>query len=68
MQATDETTFTVSIELGNAAMRTGEDVAEALESVARQMRDRVGDRPPERLDRGRVRDSNGDTVGTVIVV
>jgi hypothetical protein len=47
--------FTLSIELGNEAMQTGEDVARALREVAKKLDG--GD------DSGRIRDENGNTVG-----
>jgi len=50
-----ETKFTLSIELGNDAMSGPCDVAEALESVASKLR--AGQ------ESGRIRDTNGNTVG-----
>lgn len=50
-------TFTLEIELGNAAMQDGPDVARALRDVA--------DRIENGLEaRGKIRDENGNTVGT----
>lgn len=48
--------FTLEIELGNAAMCEAEHVAEALEQIAQRVRGGEDD--------GRVRDLNGNTVGT----
>lgn len=47
--------FTLSIDLGNEAMQTGEDVATALKAVASKL--------AHGEDSGRVRDENGNTVG-----
>jgi hypothetical protein len=52
---TDET-FTLTIEMGNAAMDTREDLASALEKVAEKLRNG--------RDGGSVVDENGNTVGT----
>lgn len=48
-------TFTLTIELGNDAMREAADVADALEQVAAQVRDGY--------NAGRIMDVNGNTVG-----
>lgn len=48
-------TFTLKIDLGNAAMGTPEDVADALRSIASDVAD--GD------ESGIIRDLNGNTVG-----
>lgn len=48
--------FTLRITLGNAAMRDGYDVAEALRVVA--------DKVEEGHEDGIIRDVNGNTVGT----
>lgn len=48
-------TFKLKIELGNAAMQDHEDVAEALERVARVVRQGVAGR--------RIMDLNGNAVG-----
>lgn len=49
--------FTLTIELGNAAMQSGPDVAAALRAVA--------DRIEHDLEaRGTIRDENGNTVGS----
>jgi hypothetical protein len=52
---TDET-FTLTVEMGNAAMETREDLAGALEAVAEKLRNG--------RDGGHVMDENGNTVGT----
>lgn len=49
-------TFTLEIQLGNAAMQTPEDVALALRELAERLE---GSGPTE----GMVRDENGNTVG-----
>jgi hypothetical protein len=51
-----KTMFTLKIRLGNDAMQDPADVAEALERVARELRD-SGFRPT------RIKDLNGNTVG-----
>jgi DUF917 family protein len=48
--------FTLTIQLGNAAMQTGEDVAEALARVADSLQGGV--------QSGTIRDVNGNTVGS----
>ena len=48
-------TFTLTIQLGNAAMETSDDVAEALRRVADKMERNGFD--------GRIVDLNGNTVG-----
>lgn len=49
--------FTLAIELGNAAMQSGPDVADALRTVA--------DKIEHGLEaRGPIIDANGNTVGT----
>jgi hypothetical protein len=48
--------FTLTIELGNDAMQSGEDVANALVEIAADLR--VGQ------ESGRIRDYNGNTVGS----
>ena len=53
--------FTLTIELGNDAMQTPEDVAKLLTTVAGYMR-KHGSWPNEK-----VRDINGNTVGTISV-
>jgi hypothetical protein len=54
--------LTIVVELGNAAMQTGQDVSEAVRIVANQLEQRYG-REPCRQDEGRIRDLNGNTVG-----
>jgi hypothetical protein len=52
------TTFTLTIELGNEAMQTPSDVAEALEDIARYLR------ANGLITNGAgIRDANGNTVG-----
>lgn len=52
--------FTLEINLGNEAMQTGNDVAEALQGIV----DRLVDTYDLSADmRGKLRDSNGNTVG-----
>lgn len=54
--------FAFTIELGNDAMRTNGDIAEALRQLASQFDgDAYG--PAEAGDSGHVRDANGNTVG-----
>ena len=48
--------FTLTIELGNDAMRSKRDVAKALEVVADRLRSQVAE--------GKIRDVNGNTVGS----
>jgi len=47
--------FTLEIDLGDDAMKTGADVASALENVARRV--------CQGADVGKIRDANGNTVG-----
>ena len=47
--------FTLKIELGNDAMQSREDIADALRSVAQQMENGGGV--------GHIMDANGNTVG-----
>lgn len=47
--------FTLEIELGNDAMQTSDDVAEALANVTNSLLDG--------LTSGAIRDANGNTVG-----
>lgn len=54
-RAREPRSFTFTLELGNAAMMTGDDVARALRIAAAEVDD--GDTT------GRVRDENGNTVG-----
>lgn len=53
-----ERTFTTRINLGNAAMSSPRDVAEALRKVAAQLDDDASGYPE-----GLIRDDNGNTVG-----
>lgn len=52
--------FELRITLGNAAMLTPQDVADALGRVARQLRDRE---PEDVWVGGNIRDFNGNRVG-----
>ena len=61
--------FTLRIKLGNAAMQTPEDVAEALRKTAEYVEgvgSYEGDDEEVRwhLDAGNIRDLNGNTVGS----
>lgn len=61
-------TFTLSIELGNDAMRSGADIADVLRTTATLLDDPhlTFDDPADEsgYDRnGRLRDANGNTVG-----
>lgn len=51
--------FTLEIEMGNAAMLTRADIAEALHKVARK----VGDSDTTEADSGGITDLNGNRVG-----
>lgn len=51
-------TFTLTIELGNEAMQTGYDVADLL----RELASKIEDDDFTRVDGGRCRDINGNTV------
>lgn len=53
------TTFEMRIELGNAAMQTPPELADAIEGVAERVRDGVVE--------GKIRDLNGNTVGSWIL-
>lgn len=53
-------TFKLKIEVGNAAMETTADVAEALHAVARK----IGDTNQTEGESGRILDYNGNPVGT----
>lgn len=58
--------FSLSIDLGNDAMRSPDDVALALERIANILRTRGGEwdtTPARRRDSGTIRDSNGNHVG-----
>jgi hypothetical protein len=54
--------FTLEIELGNEAMRTGADVGRALDNTVVPWLIDIGNLPLTR-EHGRVRDINGNTVG-----
>jgi hypothetical protein len=60
-------TFTATIELGNQAMQTGNDIRDALQSQVCRA-DAIGSYDPTdtRLgaNEGIIRDANGNTVGT----
>jgi hypothetical protein len=58
-------TFTLKIELGNTAMQTGADVAEAVRGVADRLDGLYGYHRLEECakDGYKVRDINGNTVG-----
>jgi len=61
-----EVRFTVEIDLGNDAMRTGSDVASAVDAIARQMRERGDDVlgvAPRGIRYGFIHDANGNKVG-----
>lgn len=51
-------TFTVTIQIGNNAMQTNHDIAEALEEVATKLRNGYSS--------GYIWDANGNTVGDFI--
>lgn len=53
--------FKLTIELGNDAMQTGGDIADALRGLAERIDTRRGG---DLADSGTVRDYNGNTVGT----
>ena len=50
--------FRLTIKLGNDAMQTALDVAQAIEAVARRLRESSGH------DQGRIMDANGNSVGS----
>jgi len=58
----DPESFTLTINLGDDAMQTPEDVAELLDRTAKYMR-KHGSWPAEK-----VRDINGNTVGLISVI
>ena len=64
--------FTIEITLGNDAMRLGDDVATALEGVARHLRTFPGDHELSGIHDYReahsIRDTNGNRVGVWHVV
>jgi hypothetical protein len=49
-------TFTLTIKLGNEAMKSASDVSKALEEVSRRM--------GTNIEEGKIRDINGNTVGS----
>jgi hypothetical protein len=59
------TQFVVIIQLGDDAMRTPADIAEALSTLAHEMRDGTEDMtaPPYGAVTGPIRDRNGNQVG-----
>lgn len=57
--------FMLEIELGNAAMETGRDVADALNNIAYQLQDTTMVLEPTT---GKVVDENGNSVGKWEVV
>lgn len=62
-------TFRLTIELGNDAMQTGGDVADALRKLADQVDTRRGGQFNDGFaEGGNVRDDNGNTVGSWSVV
>lgn len=57
-------TFKLTIELGNAEMQTGRNVAQALKSIAEKVEDTEDFSEADVYDRtGKIRDDNGNTVG-----
>ena len=54
----------LEIELGNAEMQTFGDLADALQGIAGELRNRGYCAQVAREDSGRVRDINGNTVGS----
>ena len=57
-----QTRFTLTIDLGNDAMQTGDDIARALQAVAHTVSSRYdGTTPPD--DTAPIRDENGNTTG-----
>lgn len=53
--------FTVTIELGNDAMQTGRDIANALEELSQRLLTYAG--PIRGTDDGVIADENGNTIG-----
>lgn len=61
-------TFFLKIEMGNAAMQTPSDIVHALRETARRIRDSHAPQA-ELINEGlRIRDINGNTVGTARIV
>jgi hypothetical protein len=58
--------FVLTIDLGNDAMRTGDDVADALTDIAQYMTDEYADEAPLVMST-RIKDRNGNTVGAAEV-
>jgi len=56
--------FELELTLGNEAMVSGEDIAWALRNLADKLERTYGCADMETEDKGRVRDLNGNTVGT----
>ena len=54
----------VNIELGNDAMKTAEDLAQAVEYIANRIRAAYDSAPIQAICNGRVKDDNGNRVGT----
>lgn len=54
--------FVLKIELGNDAMQTPNDVADALRKLATRLQDCIWSGDPTALER--IRDANGATVGS----
>lgn len=59
--------FHLTIELGNDAMRTGEDLANALHAVAADLREQY-DTAEVFPERSRIADANGNAVGTWAII
>ena len=57
----------IEIELGNDAMQTGQHVARVLRDVARRVKAAYVS-PIDRPDERRIRDENGNTIGTWRVI
>ena len=55
--------FSLDIELGNAAMQTGDDVAEALRKVAQKLADTYDGTTLPNWEFGTIKDANGNAVG-----
>lgn len=55
--------FSLEIELGNAAMQTGDDVAEALRKVAQKLADAYDGTNLPDWESGTIKDANGNAVG-----
>ena len=53
--------FVLTIDIGNDAMQTGDDVADAVRQVSRNLAANIDTFRPD--DTGRVFDANGNTVG-----